>query len=156
MFAWKNGGTLVFCVYYKKLNAVTQRDSYSMPRVDECINFAGESTICSTLGGNNGYWHVETDDTDNDKTALIFYHGIYRIIEITFILKSAPETFQKSLMWYWPRWNGCQLWYVLTVLRFSPRETHWSRERCSHVTAKCGSNLKGSEMPVFHRHDRLI
>ena len=42
-------GTLRFCVDYRLLNVVTKKDSYPVPRMDECIDSLGEATIFSTL-----------------------------------------------------------------------------------------------------------
>ena len=37
----KKDNTLWFCVVYRKLNTVTQRDAYPLPRMDECIDSLG-------------------------------------------------------------------------------------------------------------------
>ena len=41
----KPDGTLRFCVDYRKLNALTPRDTYPLPRMDECIDSLGDATI---------------------------------------------------------------------------------------------------------------
>ena len=38
VFAPKKDGTLQFCVDYRRLNALTVRDTYPIPRMDECID----------------------------------------------------------------------------------------------------------------------
>ena len=47
---------LRFCVDYRWLNAVTIRDSYPLPRMDEYIEPLGEGTVFSTLDCNSRYW----------------------------------------------------------------------------------------------------
>lgn len=37
VFSPKKDGSIRFCVEYQTLNAVTKRDSYPIPRMDECI-----------------------------------------------------------------------------------------------------------------------
>jgi len=54
----KKDGTLRFCVDYRLLNAVSKRDSYPLPRMDECIDSLGEAKVFSTLDCNAGYWQV--------------------------------------------------------------------------------------------------
>lgn len=54
-FAPKKNGIPRFSVKYRKLNAVTQRDSYPIPRMDERINLLGDAPVFSTLGGTSGY-----------------------------------------------------------------------------------------------------
>jgi len=51
----KKDGTLRFCVDYRMLNAVSKRDSYPLPRMDECIDSLGEAKVFSTLDCNAGY-----------------------------------------------------------------------------------------------------
>ena len=45
----KKDGTLRFCVDYRLLNVVSKRDSYTLPRMDECIESLGEANVFSTL-----------------------------------------------------------------------------------------------------------
>lgn len=54
VFTTKKDGSIWFCVDYWKLNAFTIRDSYSLPRMDECIDTLGEARIFSTHDANSG------------------------------------------------------------------------------------------------------
>jgi len=45
----KPDGTMRFCVDYRQLNEVTVRDVYPLPRMDDCIEFLGDSRVFSTL-----------------------------------------------------------------------------------------------------------
>jgi hypothetical protein len=51
----KPDGSMRFCIDYRKLNAVTGRDSYPLPRMDECIDSLGDASVFSTLDCNSGY-----------------------------------------------------------------------------------------------------
>lgn len=55
VFAPKEDGTLRFCVDYRKLNAVTKRDSSPIPRMEECIESLDQATVFSTLDANSGH-----------------------------------------------------------------------------------------------------
>lgn len=50
--------TLLFCVIYRKLNAVTIWDSYPIPGMDECIDSLGDAIIFSTLDAISSYLKV--------------------------------------------------------------------------------------------------
>jgi hypothetical protein len=51
----KPDGSLRFCIDYRKLNAITIRDTYPLPRMDECIDSLGDAVVFSTFGCNSGY-----------------------------------------------------------------------------------------------------
>jgi len=93
----KKDGTLRFCVEYRLLNAVSERDSYPLPRMDECIDSLGEAKVLSTLDCNAGYWQVLIADGDREKTAFVCHKGAYHYKGMPFGLTNAPATFQRAL-----------------------------------------------------------
>lgn len=90
-------GTLRFCVDYRRLNALTVRDSYPIPRMDECIDSLADATIFTTLDANSGHWQIEIREEDKDKTTFTSHHGLFRFTRMPFGLKNAPGTFQRVI-----------------------------------------------------------
>jgi len=66
----KKDGSPRFCVDYRRLNTATIRDSYPIPRMDDCIDSLGQARIFSTLDCNSVYWQIPIAPDDRDKMHL--------------------------------------------------------------------------------------
>ena len=52
----KPDGSLRFCVDYRKLNAVTRKDIFPLPHIDDFLDQLSGRKIFSTLDARTGYW----------------------------------------------------------------------------------------------------
>ena len=59
VLAKKKDGTLRFCVDYRKVNTITKRDAYPLPRIDDTLGTLGGSKFFTTMDLASGYWQVE-------------------------------------------------------------------------------------------------
>ncbi len=92
----KNGETR-FCVDYRKLNRITRKDCHPLPRIDDLLDSFQGSTCFTTLDLASGYWQIEVDSADCEKTAFITDQGIYEFNVMPFGLTNAPATFQRMM-----------------------------------------------------------
>ena len=67
----KQDETKRFCVDYRRHNDVTINDAYSLPRIDDFLNQLSGAEWFSSLDRNSGYWQVEANEEDREKTGII-------------------------------------------------------------------------------------
>lgn len=93
----KKDGSYRLCVDYRKLNAVTIKDSYPLPRIDDSIDALRGSKWFSTLDLASGFWQVQVDPRDVEKTAFVTSSGLYQFKVLPFGLVNAPATFERLM-----------------------------------------------------------
>ena len=93
----KKDGDIGICIDYRKLNAVTKRDAYPMPRIDDILDELGQAKYITTLDLAKGYWQVPVNPQDQEKTAFSSPLGLFQFKRMPFGLSGAPDTFQRLM-----------------------------------------------------------
>ena len=93
----KKDGSTRFCVDYRKLNDVTRKDSFPLPRVGVTLDALNGAKWFSTLDLKSGYWQIELDSADKEKTAFSFGQGLWQFTVMPFGLCNAPATFERLM-----------------------------------------------------------
>ena len=93
----KNDGGIRFCIDYRKLNDVTIKDSYPLPHIDDSIKALSGAKWFSTLDLKSGYWQVELDAKDKEKTVFSIGRGLWEFTVMPFGLANAPATFERLM-----------------------------------------------------------
>ena len=93
----KKDGGVRWCIDYRRLNDVTVKDAYPLPRIDSCLDQLSSAKIFSTLDLQAGYWQLELDESSKARTAFISKYGLYEYNTLPFGLCGAPNTFQRCM-----------------------------------------------------------
>ncbi len=89
----KKNGELRVCMDYRKLNSITKRYSFPMPRVDETLHKLYGKKFNSTLDLASGYYQIEVDEDAKDKTAFVVKNNLYHFTRMPFDVCNGPPLF---------------------------------------------------------------
>ncbi|MBW0475885.1 hypothetical protein O181_015600 [Austropuccinia psidii MF-1] len=94
LFVKKKDGGLHLCVDYHKLNAVTRKNRYSVPPINQLLSFFNGSTIFSKIDFHGAYKLLRIKEGDEHLTAFRSKYGSYEFLVMQFGLTNAPSSFQ--------------------------------------------------------------
>ncbi len=93
----KKDGIQRFCIDFRKLNKITVRDVYPIPRIEDCLTALGGNHWFSTFDMHAGFWQIEMLEQDKQKTSFIVDGGLYEFNVMPFGLTNATATFQRYI-----------------------------------------------------------
>ena len=119
----KKDGSYQFCVDYRKINTITRKDAYPLPRIDDTIEALSGFSILDLLWG---YWQVEMSEEDRQKTAFSTHEGLYEYKVMPFVLCNAPATFQRlmDLVLSGIQWSSCLVYIDDVVIMVKTFQHH--------------------------------
>ena len=125
----KKDGTTRFCVDYRRLNSVTVKDAYPLPRVEDCLDTMAGAAWFSSMDLASGYWQLDIEEGDRPKTAFTTHRGLFQFRRMPFGLCNAPGTFERvmEVVVRGLQWRTC-LVYLDDIVVFSATfEEHLQR-----------------------------
>lgn len=94
----KKDGNYRFCVDYRKLNSVTERDSYPIPYISSTLDKLRDAHYLSTLDIKSAYWQVPVAKASRPYTAFtVPGRGLFQFRRLPFGLHNAPATWQRLI-----------------------------------------------------------
>ena len=90
----KKDGSTRFCVDYRRLNAMTIKDAYPLPRIDDSLCLLGNQQWFSMMDLASGYWQIAMSPEAKRKAAFVTNEGLFQFRVMPFGLCNAPATFE--------------------------------------------------------------
>ena len=132
------------------MNEITKKDAQPLPRIDDTLDTLNSARWFSTLDLASGYWQVEVDPADREKTAFTTPYGLFQFKVMPFGLCNSPGTFQRLMEQVLSglHWETC-LVYIDDIIIFSESvENHFSPlARGLHSLKGCWPQAQTRQMP---------
>ena len=97
IFVDKRDGTTHLCVDYRKLNDVTIKNKYPLPKIEDLFDQLNGARIFSKIDLRTGYHQLKVRETDIPKTAFTTRYGLYEYTVMSFGLTNAPAYFMNLM-----------------------------------------------------------
>jgi hypothetical protein len=97
LFAKKKDSALRMVMDYRRLNTITQKDRYPIPRINDLLEHLGKVSIFTKIDLQNAYHLLHIKEGDEWKMAFWTRYGSFEFLIMPFGLTNAPSSFQQFM-----------------------------------------------------------
>ena len=157
VLAKRADGRFRFCVDFRKLNEITIKDAYPLPRLDEELKSVSAARYFTTLEMGSAAWQIPLSEDAKPKTAFVADGGFYQYETMAFGLSNTTYTFQKlmskALSTITNRYGNLVLCYVEDILIATKTvDEHFQRLReVFDCLQRAGLKLKAAKCNIMSR-----
>jgi hypothetical protein len=90
----KKNGKLRICIDYRKLNAATKKDPYTLPFTEEVLDVVAGHAMYTFLDGHSGYYQIQIAPEDRYMIAFVTEWGAFVWLVMPFGITNGPPTYQ--------------------------------------------------------------
>ena len=144
IFVKKPGGGLRFCVDYRALNAVTQKDGYPLPLIKETLRDIAQARWISKVDVISAFHRLRMRHGDESLTAFRTRLGSFEWLVTPFGLCGAPASFQRYINHVLQRWLGvsCSAYLDDVIIYTDGSQEDHRKTVCQILTALSEAGLQ--------------
>ncbi len=130
----KKDKSIRFCIDYRRLNSITIKDAFPLPRIDEIFDQLTDARYYTKFDFKSGYFQVPLSKEDRPKTAFSTRDNHYQFTVLPQGITNGPATFQRVInnILGPTRWKYA-LAYIDDVIIYS----NTFKEHLSHLNDIC-------------------
>ena len=102
----KKDGRWRICIDYKPLNALTKKDPYPLPFIDQVLDSVAGFERYSVCDGYSGYFQLNLAVEDQKKTTFITPWGCFCYYVLPFGLTNGPGSYERKVDWVFAPFIG--------------------------------------------------
>ena len=143
---------LRMCHDYRKVNALTIKDAYPLPLINDILVGLGKAKYFVSLDLLMGYHQIPVKESDRPKTAFITHRGLFMFKRMPFGLCNAPATFHRLMDALFEGKIGQEILVFLDdILIFAetPEQLLDALERTLQTLARAGLKCKHRKCQLF-------
>ena len=141
------------------MNNITIKDSYPLPHPQDCLESLREAKWFSTLDLQSGYWQIEMDPEDHEKTAFASLSGLFQFCVMPFGLTNAPSTFERLMDRVFQGLNPdiCLIYLDVIIVKGSTFQEHLNKLREVFTRLRAaGLKLSPKKCELFRKEVRFL
>jgi hypothetical protein len=97
LFMKKKYGSMRICIDNCRLNKVTIKNRYPLPRIDDLLDQLQGAHVFSKIDLHSGYHQLRVKEEDIPKTAFRTCYGHYEFLVMSFGLTNVPNVFMDMI-----------------------------------------------------------
>jgi hypothetical protein len=97
LFVDKRDGTIRLCVDYHKLNELTIKNKYPLPKIEDLFDQLNRAKVFSKIDLRTGYHQLKVCESNIPKTAFTTRYGLFEYTVMSFGLTNAPAYFMNLM-----------------------------------------------------------
>ena len=160
VFVMKKDGSVRPCYDMRRVNELTVKDAFPLPRTEDCLDAVAGAKLFSTLDITSAYNQIPVREQDIPKTAFVTKYGLFEHVTMPFGLCNAPATFQRlmEIALNGLQWSTCLI-YLDDVICFSSGSIVEHADRLRLVPERIRSanlKLKPRKCSLFQTSVRFL